>query len=151
MGLDVPREIGAVIFAQDDVVAEGVDVFGVEEESIHVKQAGPDWGKTVNNLAVWYPEHVIMGCLLRFECCHFCVGPWFAQIESQSIFQLYLQNERLLSLRSDWTHCLSQVNDNGQAVLGSMLGVHLSSKQAMTCPDVGSLADNRAWKLACEV
>lgn len=39
LGFDVPGEIGAVAFAEDDVVAEGVDIFGVEEEAIHVEEA----------------------------------------------------------------------------------------------------------------
>lgn len=55
LGFDVPGEIGAVAFAQDDVVAEGVDVFGVEEETVHVEEAGPDGreaGECVSGLAL---------------------------------------------------------------------------------------------------
>lgn len=74
LGFDVPGEVGAVAFAQDDVVAEGVDVFGVEEETVHVEEAGPDGRETGAVLAVWFaPKQVMTGCcLLGFGCCHCC-------------------------------------------------------------------------------
>lgn len=46
LGFDIPGEVGPVAFAEDDVIAEGVDVFSVEEKTIHVKEAGADWRET---------------------------------------------------------------------------------------------------------
>lgn len=33
---------------QDGVVAERVDVFGVNQQSVHVEEAGPDWREATN-------------------------------------------------------------------------------------------------------
>jgi hypothetical protein len=40
LGFDGPGEGGAVVFGEQDVGAEGVEVFGVEEEAVHVEEAG---------------------------------------------------------------------------------------------------------------
>lgn len=41
-GFDGPGEFGLAVAVEDDVDALGVDVFGVQEESVHVEQTGPD-------------------------------------------------------------------------------------------------------------
>lgn len=51
LGFDIPGEVGPVAFAQDDIVAEGVDVFGVEEEAVHVEEAGADRREALVELA----------------------------------------------------------------------------------------------------
>lgn len=33
------------MFAQDGVGADRVEIFGVDEETVHVEETGPDWGK----------------------------------------------------------------------------------------------------------
>lgn len=43
---DGPRKWRSVVFFQESVRYDGVFVFGVEEESIHVKETGSDWGET---------------------------------------------------------------------------------------------------------
>ena len=40
---DVPGEVGFAVVAEDGVGAEGVEVFRVDEEAIHVEEAGADW------------------------------------------------------------------------------------------------------------
>lgn len=44
MGFDGPGEGGLVEFGEESVGAEGVEVFGVEEEAVHVEEAGEDGG-----------------------------------------------------------------------------------------------------------
>ena len=41
LGFDGPGEGGAAISLEDEVDAQGVEVFGVEEEAVHVEEAGP--------------------------------------------------------------------------------------------------------------
>ena len=38
LGFYDPGEVWLAVFAEDDVVAGGVDVFGVEDEAVHVKE-----------------------------------------------------------------------------------------------------------------
>ncbi len=45
LGFDLPGQIGSTIFLQDDVVAGSVDVFSVEEETVHVEETGTHFGK----------------------------------------------------------------------------------------------------------
>lgn len=47
LGFDAPRQRWLSILVKDDVIAEGIDVLRVNEESVHVEQAGPNVGKTV--------------------------------------------------------------------------------------------------------
>lgn len=46
MAFDLPREVWAAVLLTDDVVTVGVDVFGVEEETIHIEETGADFGKS---------------------------------------------------------------------------------------------------------
>ena len=43
LGFDVPGHGAGVVGLQEDVVADGVDVFGVYEEAVHVEEACSDW------------------------------------------------------------------------------------------------------------
>jgi len=45
LGLDGPGEGGPAVALQDHVDAQRVQVFGVEEEAVHVEEAGPDGGE----------------------------------------------------------------------------------------------------------
>lgn len=45
LGFDAPGEGGAVVGGEDGVGDEAVDVFGVDEEAVHVEEAGADWGE----------------------------------------------------------------------------------------------------------
>lgn len=42
LGFDGPRQCGPVVFGEQDVGAEGVEVFGVEEQAVHVEETGAD-------------------------------------------------------------------------------------------------------------
>lgn len=42
LGFDVPWKVGAVVLPEDDIIAQSVHVFGVEEQAIHVKEASAD-------------------------------------------------------------------------------------------------------------
>lgn len=53
LGFDAPRQRWLSILVKDDVVAKGIDVLRINEESVHVEQAGPDVGKTVLVLVSW--------------------------------------------------------------------------------------------------
>ena len=44
---DAPGQVRATVLLEDDVVAFGVDVFGVEEEPVHVEQTGSNLGEPV--------------------------------------------------------------------------------------------------------
>ena len=44
LGFDGPGEGRAVEFGEDLVCADCVEVFAVEEEAVHVEEAGADWG-----------------------------------------------------------------------------------------------------------
>ena len=39
---DVPGERGFAVFVQDGVGTDGVEVFAVDEEAVHVEETGPD-------------------------------------------------------------------------------------------------------------
>lgn len=43
LGLDVPGQVGFAVFVQDLVGADGVKVFGVYEQAVHVEKAGAHW------------------------------------------------------------------------------------------------------------
>jgi len=43
LGFYAPGEGGPVVRCEDGVCDEGVDVFGVDEEAVHVEEAGFDW------------------------------------------------------------------------------------------------------------
>lgn len=47
-GFDFPGQIGTAVFLKDEVVAFGVDVFGVEDEAVHVEQTCTDFRKSVS-------------------------------------------------------------------------------------------------------
>ncbi len=42
---DFPRQRGLAILVQDDIIAVGVNVFGVNQQSVHVEEAGADRGE----------------------------------------------------------------------------------------------------------
>lgn len=44
---DTPWHFGAAVLAQDYVDCLGVDIFGVDEKAIHIKDTGSDWGEAV--------------------------------------------------------------------------------------------------------
>lgn len=79
LGFDVPGEVWAVAFAEDDVVAEGVDILGVEEEAVHVEEAGADGGEAAGRrVSICFASQAripwgmrCIHCLLWFEGCHF--------------------------------------------------------------------------------
>lgn len=48
LGFDLPGEVGATVLFEDDVVAFGVEVFGVDEETVHVEETGADFRKSRN-------------------------------------------------------------------------------------------------------
>jgi hypothetical protein len=48
LGLDGPREGTLAILFEDNVDTLCVDVFGIEEEAVHVEQTGPDGRETAN-------------------------------------------------------------------------------------------------------
>ena len=51
----VPGQVGFAVFAQHLVGADGVEVFGIDEESIHVEEAGADRGEgTALALGLWH-------------------------------------------------------------------------------------------------
>lgn len=43
LGLDFPGKRGLAVLMQDYVVAFGVDIFGIDEQSVHVKETGADF------------------------------------------------------------------------------------------------------------
>ena len=43
LGLDFPRKRRPSVFMQNHVVAFGVDIFSVDEKSVHVKETGADF------------------------------------------------------------------------------------------------------------
>lgn len=45
---DTPWHFGAAVLAQDYVDYFGVDIFGIDEEAIHIKDTGSDWGEAVH-------------------------------------------------------------------------------------------------------
>lgn len=45
LGLDAPGERGPAVARERFVRADGVEVFGVEEEAVHVEEAGADGGE----------------------------------------------------------------------------------------------------------
>lgn len=45
LGFDAPGEQGAAVGGEDGVGDEAVDVFGVDEEAVHVEEAGADGGE----------------------------------------------------------------------------------------------------------
>lgn len=47
LGFDAPRQIWLSVLVKNDVIAEGVDILRVNEESVHVEEAGPDVGETI--------------------------------------------------------------------------------------------------------
>lgn len=49
LGFDRPGEGGEGVVLEDCVGDEGVDVFGVEEEAVHVEEEGADGGETGGN------------------------------------------------------------------------------------------------------
>lgn len=52
LGFDGPGEAGAVVSFEDGVYAVCVEVFGVEEEAVHVEETGPNWGEAVGEFWV---------------------------------------------------------------------------------------------------
>lgn len=40
LGLYLPRKVGLAVFAEDDIVAGCVNVLGIEEQAVHVEEAG---------------------------------------------------------------------------------------------------------------
>jgi len=46
LGFDPPWEIGATAFLEDQVVAFGVDLFGVKKEAVHVEETGAYFGES---------------------------------------------------------------------------------------------------------
>jgi len=46
LAFDLPGEIWTAVLFTKDVIAVGVDVFGVEEETIHVEETGADSGES---------------------------------------------------------------------------------------------------------
>jgi hypothetical protein len=44
---NTPWHFGAAVLTQDYVDYIGVDIFGVDEEAIHIKDTGSDWGEAV--------------------------------------------------------------------------------------------------------
>lgn len=45
MRFDFPREVWATVLFKDYVVAMGVNVFGIEDETVHIKETGADFRK----------------------------------------------------------------------------------------------------------
>ena len=45
LGFDLPRKRGFSILVEDHVVAFGVDILRVDEEAVHIKKAGSNFGK----------------------------------------------------------------------------------------------------------
>ncbi len=45
LGFDFPRQRGFAVLVQDDIIAVGVNVFGVNQQSVHVEEAGADRGE----------------------------------------------------------------------------------------------------------
>ena len=48
LGLDGPGEIGLAKLLENDVVATSIELLGVEQESVHVKETGADPRKSVD-------------------------------------------------------------------------------------------------------
>ena len=78
LGFDVPGQRGFAVLVENHVVAKGVDVFGIDEEAVHVKEAGSDFGETDRSILVWphRNEHSHGWCstgihVLVLACCHF--------------------------------------------------------------------------------
>ncbi len=61
LGFDVPGEVGPVAFTENHIVAESVDVFGIEEETVHVEEACADWRETVGMSACSLLEKQVSG------------------------------------------------------------------------------------------
>lgn len=81
LGFDVPGQRGFAVLVENHVVAKGVDVFGIDEEAVHVKEAGSDFGETDSSILVWPygNQHSHNWCstgthVLVLACCHFEVG-----------------------------------------------------------------------------
>ena len=60
MGFDGPGKSGPVVFGEQDVGAEGVEVFGVEEQAVHVEETGADGS--------WW-SHCVMSEGVDAKCC----------------------------------------------------------------------------------
>ncbi len=46
LGLDLPGERRLAVLMQNHVVAFGVNVLGIDEKSVHVKETGADFGES---------------------------------------------------------------------------------------------------------
>lgn len=53
LGFDVPRNRGFTVFVENGIDNVVVEVFGVEEDAIHVKDASADRGKARNNVSTF--------------------------------------------------------------------------------------------------
>lgn len=42
LGFDFPGQRRLAVLVQDHIVTSGIDVFGIDEESVHVKETGAD-------------------------------------------------------------------------------------------------------------
>lgn len=45
LSLDIPGQTRTAILLQDNVVAEGIDIFSVNQKTIHIEKAGADFGE----------------------------------------------------------------------------------------------------------
>lgn len=69
---DAPWHFGAAVLAQDYVDYIGVDIFGIDEEAIHIKDTGSDWGEAVP--AAQTVSAGINRYILRRASRHTCLG-----------------------------------------------------------------------------
>lgn len=53
LGFDVPGQRRFAVLVEYHVVAQGVDVFRIDEETVHVKEASSDFGETDRSMLVW--------------------------------------------------------------------------------------------------
>lgn len=53
LGFDVPGQRGFAVLMENYIVAKGVDVLGVNEKTVHVKEACSDFGETDSSRLVW--------------------------------------------------------------------------------------------------
>jgi hypothetical protein len=68
LGFDGPGEGGAVVFGEEDVCAEGVEVFRVEEEAVHVEETGADGG---------WRGHCVLNCAGSLRVDGIAVDVWW--------------------------------------------------------------------------
>ena len=53
LGFDAPWERGLAVLVQDYIGNEAVDVFRVDEEAVHVEEAGSDGGEAIGFTISW--------------------------------------------------------------------------------------------------